>query len=81
LPQYTLGHLQRLAEIDAVEQRHPGLFFAGNAYRGLGIPDCVRNAELLGERVAAFQKSGSSSDKFVAHNDRKHGEQPALGPT
>jgi oxygen-dependent protoporphyrinogen oxidase len=54
LPQYTLGHNDRLAALDAAERRLPGLFFAGNAYRGLGIPDCVRNAGPLADRIVAF---------------------------
>jgi len=52
LPQYTLGHARRLDVIDAAERAHPGLFLTGNAYRGLGIPDCIRNAPPLADRVA-----------------------------
>lgn len=45
MPQYTLGHLERLAQISARLQEHPGLFLAGAAYRGVGIPDCIQSAE------------------------------------
>lgn len=44
IPQYTLGHQARLKKIDAAEARHPGLRFAGNAYRGVGLNDCVVSA-------------------------------------
>ena len=54
LPQYTLGHRQRVAVMDATEAAIPGLFFTGNAFRGLGIPDCVRNADVVANRIAAF---------------------------
>jgi len=40
-PQYVVSHGERLAEIDQALARHPGLFLAGSAYRGIGIPDCI----------------------------------------
>jgi len=48
LPQYTVGHVDRLAFIEERVCRLPGLYVVGNAYRGVGIPDCIAN----GERVA-----------------------------
>jgi oxygen-dependent protoporphyrinogen oxidase len=45
MPQYTLGHLDRLALIEKRLAAHPGLFVAGNAYRGIGIPDCIASGE------------------------------------
>lgn len=45
MPQYVLGHLQRVAAIDARVAAHPGLALAGSAYRGVGIPECVRSGE------------------------------------
>jgi len=44
IPQYTFGHHARVRAIEAAEDRHPGLRFAGNAYRGVGINDCVVSA-------------------------------------
>jgi oxygen-dependent protoporphyrinogen oxidase len=52
MPQYELGHLDRLGRIDAALRRHPGLALAGNAYRGVGIPDCIHSGERAAERVA-----------------------------
>ncbi len=43
LPQYTLGHLDRLAAIDERLLAHPGLHLAGASYRGVGIPDCIES--------------------------------------
>jgi oxygen-dependent protoporphyrinogen oxidase len=43
MPQYTLGHLDRVAAIRAGEARHPGLALAGNAFGGVGVPDCIRS--------------------------------------
>ena len=45
MPQYTLGHLDRLTTIDRRLSAHPGLFLAGAAYRGVGIPDCIQSGE------------------------------------
>ncbi|HEY7326362.1 MAG TPA: protoporphyrinogen oxidase [Gemmataceae bacterium] len=52
IPQYHLGHLERVAWIDTRLSRHPGLFLGGNAYRGVALNDCVEQAGLLAERVA-----------------------------
>ena len=51
MPQYRVGHLERMARIDAALARHPGLALAGNAYRGVGIPDCIHSGELAAELV------------------------------
>ncbi|HLK47005.1 MAG TPA: protoporphyrinogen oxidase [Bryobacteraceae bacterium] len=48
MAQYTVGHPQRLAEIEARVKAIPGLHLAGNAYEGIGIPDCIR----MGKRAA-----------------------------
>jgi protoporphyrinogen/coproporphyrinogen III oxidase len=48
MAQYTVGHSQRLAEIETRVKAIPGLAVAGNAYDGIGIPDCIR----LGKRAA-----------------------------
>lgn len=49
MPQYTLGHLDRLGAIERRLAEHPGLFLAGNAYRGIGIPDCIASGEAAAE--------------------------------
>jgi oxygen-dependent protoporphyrinogen oxidase len=52
MPQYCVGHLDRMARIEACLLRHPGLALAGNAYRGVGIPDCVHSGELAAEQIS-----------------------------
>ena len=54
LPQYTLGHMGRVAAIEESERRHPGLFFHGNAYHNAGVPELVSRSLKLAERVASF---------------------------
>jgi protoporphyrinogen/coproporphyrinogen III oxidase len=43
MPQYVLGHVDRLEQIDQRIRRHPGLSLLGAAYRGVGIPDCIES--------------------------------------
>ena len=42
MPQYVVGHLERVERIEAGLSAHPGLVLAGGSYRGSGIPDTVR---------------------------------------
>lgn len=46
MAQYTLGHAHRIAQIQRRVKAFPGLHLAGNAYSGIGIPDCVRTGKL-----------------------------------
>ena len=57
IPQYTVGHLDRLAEIDRRLAAWPGLFLAGNAYRGPSINSCIADAERLASAAAAYLRS------------------------
>jgi oxygen-dependent protoporphyrinogen oxidase len=59
IPQFTLDHGRRLAAIEAGEARHPGLAFAGNAYRGVGLNDCVVSAHRAVGKLA-LPSPGSS---------------------
>lgn len=51
MPQYEVGHLGRVAEIDRAVEPLAGLALAGNSYRGAGIPDCIRSGERAAERL------------------------------
>ena len=51
MPQYTIGHLDRLSQLDAALSRYPGLVLTGAGYRGVGIPDCIRDGAIAAERV------------------------------
>ena len=54
MPQYEVGHLNRLAALDRAIEARPGLFVTGAAYRGVGISDCVRQAGETAERVRDY---------------------------
>ncbi len=51
MPQYLVGHLERVAAIEADVAQLPGLYLAGNGYHGIGIPDCIHRAELTAQRI------------------------------
>lgn len=51
MPQYHVGHLDRVRRIEQSASEHPRLALAGNAYNGVGIPDCVASGERAAERV------------------------------
>ena len=51
MPQYLVGHIQRMEQIKSLLQNHPGLTLAGNAYRGVGLPDCVYSGEQAADHI------------------------------
>lgn len=51
-PQYDVGHLERVAALEA--KCEPGLFLAGSAYRGVGIPDCTKDGQRAAEAVVEY---------------------------
>jgi oxygen-dependent protoporphyrinogen oxidase len=53
MAQYTVGHKQRVEKIETRLLAIPGLFVAGNAYTGIGVPDCARMGKQAAERIIA----------------------------
>lgn len=51
MPQYHVGHLERVQAIEARAAALPNFALAGNAYRGVGVPQCIRSAEAAAERL------------------------------
>ena len=51
MPQYEVGHLDRVTAIENELKKLPGLTLAGNSYRGAGIPDCIRSGETAAESL------------------------------
>jgi oxygen-dependent protoporphyrinogen oxidase len=52
IPQYTVGHGGRLARLDTILQRHPGLFLAGSSYRGVAVNSCIEAAPRIAADIA-----------------------------
>jgi oxygen-dependent protoporphyrinogen oxidase len=54
IPQYTVGHANRLELIEGRLCSLPGLFLTGNAFRGVGLNDCVAASQATVEHVMAY---------------------------
>jgi protoporphyrinogen/coproporphyrinogen III oxidase len=57
MPQYTVGHGQRLGAIDAALAGHPGLHLTGAAYRGVGLAGCVAQSRALARTIVEGTRS------------------------
>ncbi|HSE29991.1 MAG TPA: protoporphyrinogen oxidase [Pyrinomonadaceae bacterium] len=51
MPQYYVGHLERISAIETQMNSLPGVSVAGNSYRGAGLPDCIRSGETAAEKL------------------------------
>jgi oxygen-dependent protoporphyrinogen oxidase len=56
-PQYTVGHLDRVAAIEQRIAALPGLYLAGSGFRAIGIPDCIADARATAGRAAEFLRT------------------------
>jgi len=68
MPQYTLGHLDRVDEIERLERGVSGLALAGNAYRGVGVPNALESGEralskVLGDLGIAYDEDTSAEKR------------------
>jgi oxygen-dependent protoporphyrinogen oxidase len=57
IPQYPVGHQDRLTQIGDRLDRHPDLFLTGNSYRGVAMNACIREAEEMASRWGGFNGS------------------------
>ena len=62
MPQYHVGHLDLVAQIEARTAEHAGLALAGSAYRGVGVPQCIRSGEAAAEAIYALRSGCSRSE-------------------
>ena len=56
MPQYHLGHLDRVRRIEEQAAQLPGLALAGASYRGVGIPDSIRSGEQAAETIRDYAR-------------------------
>ena len=72
--QPTVGHPARLARIRAAAARHPGLHLAGAAFDGVGLPDCVRQANEAARRIAEDAVVARRTGRGGSGRERGRGE-------
>jgi oxygen-dependent protoporphyrinogen oxidase len=53
LPQYAVGHLDRMAELESILKAMPGLHLVGSSYYGVGLPDLIRQGRATARSLAA----------------------------
>jgi len=61
IPQYNLGHRERLRPVDDAERASPGLFFCANYRGGVSVGDCIKSAHAMAENVDRFLKGAPVS--------------------
>jgi oxygen-dependent protoporphyrinogen oxidase len=66
MPQYNLGHPDRLDRIEAALAKHPGIALAGNAYFGIGLPDCVRSGIEAAQKLVRLDKKTKYETTTIA---------------
>jgi oxygen-dependent protoporphyrinogen oxidase len=67
LPQYTVGHLGRVARIRAAVSREPGLAVCGAAYDGIGIPACIATARTAATHVLRYLRESRPAGVTGGH--------------
>jgi oxygen-dependent protoporphyrinogen oxidase len=70
IPQYTVGHLDRLARIDALLSRLPGMFVTGASYRGISMNSCIAEAQTLADTIARECRMDSNVEPALAGASR-----------
>jgi protoporphyrinogen/coproporphyrinogen III oxidase len=75
LPQYTVGHLERVGRIRAEIAAQPGLAACGAAYDGIGIPACIASARLAADQVANYlaTRLGAGTNTGADAGELPHG--------
>jgi oxygen-dependent protoporphyrinogen oxidase len=63
MPQYHVGHIERVRRIEDRLPSLPGLFLAGGAYHGPGIPDCIRSGEAAAGRIFSRSAIANGSSR------------------
>ncbi len=61
MPQYEVGHLDWVKKVREESASFPGLYLTGSSFGGIGLPDCIRQAQETAQEVASWLTSGVES--------------------
>jgi oxygen-dependent protoporphyrinogen oxidase len=75
-PQYDVGHGHRSREIDAVLASHPGLYVTGSGFRGIGIPDCVKDGRETARRLVDAIENNRAIEHPIIDNSQQTSPDP-----
>ncbi len=81
MPQYHVGHLARVAALEQGLARWPTLKLAGNAFRGIGIPDSIHSAEVAADALLndlALAQMGEAAEGALNPSTRSCAERESL---
>ena len=65
MPQYTIGHQSRVRNIEERMTKWRGLQLAGNAYHGIGIPDCIHSGREAAKRTLNYLQARSQETNHI----------------
>ena len=65
MPQYHVGHLAHVQHLEAAARRWPGLALAGNAYHGIGVPDCIRSGDEAAHGILSNLFYEAAGDNYL----------------
>lgn len=57
MPQYTMGHVERVKQIEDLVSAHAGFYLTGCSYYGVGVPDCLNNGKQAAQKAVEYLKS------------------------
>ena len=72
IPQYEVGHADRLKRLDAALNGFSGLFMVGNAFRGVGINTCTADAERVAQRVGDYLSALGERPPTIAQEHKSN---------
>jgi oxygen-dependent protoporphyrinogen oxidase len=73
MPQYQVGHLSHVASIRSQLAVFPGLYLAGNAYNGIGVPDCIKSAEFAADAIMKYVRPEHAPKSLASFHSRRLG--------
>jgi protoporphyrinogen/coproporphyrinogen III oxidase len=80
-PQYDVGHLDRVREMHAMSEQTPGVFLAGSAFEGVGVPDCVRQGQEAARKTISYLNQVGRTQVSHASTTAQTDTERAATPT